>query len=145
MFRGKCIESRLWVYGFFQKSHASNCYIFHPTPPPLSLASDFGRDLHGRNFEVIPKTVGQYIGLQDNNGDDIYAGDICRHRYVPFKEFLDVNTCHVKFETYGMLARFAFRNINGVNREISSSLVESRCVEIIGNETDTPELLEKKK
>ena len=132
-FRGKTLDGR-WIYGdLWHRPYTKDWVTI------VSFMEDTG------GFVVIPETVGQYTGLKDKNGKEIYEGDI-----VSFEdsdggyEYQDVviNTGIVE---YGEL-RFYFTNRVAVEMD-DFYIKDGRCdgIEVIGNIHENPELLEEKK
>lgn len=117
-FRGRFPRDSKWYYG--------NLYVedmrTHICTPECGC------------FDIDPGTVGQFIGLYDKDGKEIYEGDILRIGNSPS------GVCEVEWsETIAAFCiRFYFER--GV-RPLGDWVICEQSIEIIGNVHDNPELL----
>lgn len=144
-FRGKEIDTGKWVYGglfkepappqCFEKTLEDKYWIVYPNPrymPDWNLPYEMVRT------DVDKETIGQYTGLKDKNGKEIYEGDIIFIKGET--KLLDIKG---KVEYSNILAQFIITNTgNIVNEAESLGDYEEEDIEKIGNVYDNPELLE---
>ena len=110
-FRGKRLDNGEWLYGSLVILNG-RYFIF----------DDANR------HEVDPTTVGEYIGLKDNNGTDVWEGDI-----VEWENLMKINRRSVIAYRDRM---FCFVDANNEPEEIWCCSFTK-----IGNIHDNPELL----
>lgn len=131
-FRGKRVDNGEWVYGdLYQEKHPYKNEIKEVMiveyRPDLRLVSGAPSNNHWWR-EVDPLTIGQFTGLTDKNGKEIYEGD--------------VYTDKTKRKYLIVFRNGSFLKDNGHSRfEINESEIRAWGGEIIGNIHDNPELL----
>lgn len=128
LFRGKRKDNGEWVYGdlIHRKIWSSELYIIR--------VEDNGFDSY-IEYEVIPKTVGQYTGLTDKNGKKIFEGDIV----LDIKGDTHIVTWASKTAMFRCVCiKQAYKSGNNRSCDVMIGAVKT----IIGNIYDNPELLE---
>ena len=120
-FRGLRTDGKVWVYGgYFQHTPDEDgvrYYIF---------------DFNEGAVEVIPESVGQFTGLTDKNGKEIYEGDLI--------DFGNSNPVEVKFDNgcFNVFNEPLGWDFDSEEIPIKTNL---KYCEIIGNVFENPDLV----
>ena len=126
-FRGKRIDNGEWVYGYYFQGFTGISYILVMHDHILGM-TEF--------YEVDPSTVGQFTGLKDINGKEIYKGDI-----VSFDDCTSTESGYWEQSCIGVVEwcneTVSFEVTNRLSAESYEVLDE--CV-VIGNIYENPEL-----
>ena len=125
LFRVKRLDNGEWVTGnLFVSDTDSRTHIL------------VGSRIFTIEWEVDPSTIGQYTGLKDKNGKRIFEGDVAK-----VMQGKDKDIAYVGFENGAFMLYPKTGNI--YERTLWSYWYNDWDVEVIGNITDNPELLEK--
>ncbi|MEK5176315.1 YopX family protein [Heyndrickxia sp. FSL W8-0496] len=130
-FRGYAVEEMVnsqWVEGFgVYEIKLAEHYV-----KEVGRDSDWVLYTYSGDYRVDPKSIGQYTGLKDKNGKEIYEGDIVRNgRGTLLKVFFD-NGCFVTEGIDALSGDPVFRSL----------VTFANWSEVIGNIYENPSLLE---
>ena len=129
-FRGKEIDTGKWVYGYYFKDFNGKSYIIN------TLQEIENADISNVWIEVLEETEGQYTGLKDKNGKEIYEGDIVSFNLKSDSEGQPNITGYIEYQTtFSGYRIMSFKGSFALDYNIKD-------IEVIGNIYDNPNLLE---
>lgn len=131
-FRGKSTTSGQWIIGSLLLINEQSLIV--PSPLPFY---DENYDEDDEDQNVVPETVGQYTGLKDKNGVEVFEGDV-----IQKKGWLDGSL--IKGVVYfNDMGQWMAREITDYHTPESDYLFDiiRNGGEVIGNIHDNPDLL----
>jgi len=147
-FRGKRLDNGEWIYGDLITDGVD--FQIHCKDQRCRFNKDDCKQTLLKSYKVNPKTVGQYTGLKDKNGKEIYEEDIVTRK--GFYPFFDVDS-----DRYNYLAiiewvfcgfQYVLKCVNpekrGISDGINEPIEDAENFEVIGNIYENQKLLENK-
>ncbi|WP_298549039.1 YopX family protein [uncultured Parabacteroides sp.] len=136
-FRGKRLDNGEWLYGSLLVSH------FKDDKKERYFITQFSGN-YTFEHEVDPATIGQFTGLKDKNGRDIWEGDIFKEDGSGIVRSVFRVPGGLAFEdnpvSFGYDHRAPVYPYSSIAETQSASWL-FQCCEVIGNIHDDPELL----
>ena len=135
-----------WVYGYY--FHDEGLELVNGKSKEFDRHYIINTPYFEEFIEVIPETVGQFTGLYDKNGKEIYEGDIVKiaekkniseHKVIHMKPIIADIEWSEEYLTYILITL----NVKDAFESLADYL-EEYDVEVIGNIYDNKNLLEEK-
>ena len=142
-FRGKSPCFNTWLYGDLVRAEGIPCICEKGS---MEMDGHHIRQFADRPQYVREDTIGQFTGIKDNKGNEIYEGDIIRFKYEDYSEY-SYNGYHHPVEVISVVTfEWGSYKIDGYPCRLGACCdwAEDECeFEVIGNIYDKPELLKK--
>ena len=121
-FRGFNRKNNVWLYGFYLQNRGAH----------FICPDEFATGKSWDDYEIDPDTRGEFTGLKDKNGNEIYEGDIIC--FVNGQKKVNGEWVDNKFIYTIEYSEGAFRGVSCLSKALGA-------VEVIGNIHENPNLL----
>ena len=135
-FRGKHTDNGEWVYGVPVIGITSGVFMVWIESEAKRGRGELSLKDVVRQAEVIPETVGQYTGLKDKNGEEIYEGDVVSNGEF---ERCSNDVGIVRYDTKS--GCLVINNNNGRTKRLTVKVIKNNRVKVLGNFYENPELM----
>lgn len=149
-FRGKYTETGEWRYGYYARL-SNEFKEWHCIMTEKDASENYIKDCNGFHMQytpVVPSTVGQFTGLCDKNGKEIYDGDIIYSEFPDGSKtncligWNEENSCFGLMDEYNYRSKLEGYDFQRFDNAIFCNFLKhSKKFEVIGNIYDNPELL----
>ncbi len=136
-FRAQDIASNKWLYGDL-RHHKDDVCIFEQGGT--------------KGEQVKHDTIGQFVGLKDKNGKEIYEGDIMYSEFSDGSGGYSLIGWNEREASFGMMDAYSYQSKQEgydfpefKNYVLIAHLQKALICEVVGNIYDNPELLTKTK
>ena len=127
-FRGKRADNGEWVQGYFVED--GFYYIW-----------SHNEDDFLTQHLIDPDTLGQFTGLTDCNGKEIYEGDIVKYDDTPYNAYASPYSGEVVFYCGSWRIKTKGYGVEWVYPYLFRDDFANRKTELLGNKFDNPELI----
>lgn len=132
-FRGFNKKRGIWLYGNYILNRGAH----------FIAPQEFADGKMWEDYEVEEESIGQFTGLTDKNGKEIYEGDIVSHPWkdpifgdlVETGEFVHSTIC---FNNGAFVVNYRLQG----EYIYLQDFLRLKCLDVIGNIHDNPDLLE---
>jgi uncharacterized phage protein (TIGR01671 family) len=129
LFRGFNRKNNVWLYGFYLQNRKA-----HFVAP-----DEFAYGKTWEDYEIDPETLGQYTGLKDRNGKEIYEGDILTNERGDILHVVAYNGEKASF--VGVIPSLKEKNGKPFTTGLNQPWLTNKEKKVIGNIHDNQELL----